>query len=69
MINICQYDLQKLVGYDGASISKTKQGVIGEDGLDSYGSSMENTFMTQCTEGLQDKETTPWWNPSLRMFI
>lgn len=53
MINICEYDLQELVGYDGASVGKTKQGVIGEDCLDSHGSSVENTFMAQRTEGLQ----------------
>ena len=59
MINICEYDLQELVGDDGASISKTKQGVIGEHCLDSHRSSVENTFMAQCTEGLQSKENTP----------
>ena len=53
MINIREYDLQELVGYDGASIGETKQGVISEDCLDSHGSSVENTFMAQCTEGLQ----------------
>ena len=53
MIDVGENDLEELVGYDGASIGKTKQGVIGEDRLDSHGSSVENTFMAQCTEGLQ----------------
>lgn len=52
MINIREYDLQELVSNDGTSIGKTEQGVIREDRLDSHGSSMENPFMTQCTESL-----------------
>lgn len=56
MVDVGENDLKELVGYDGASISKTKQGVIGEDCLDSHGSSMENTFMTQRTEGLYIEE-------------
>ena len=58
MVDIREYDLQELVGDDGASIGKTKQGVISEHRLDSHGSSVENTFMAQCTEGLQIKENT-----------
>ena len=53
MIDVGENDLEELVGYDGASIGKAKQGVIGEDRLDSHGSSVENTFMAQRTEGLQ----------------
>lgn len=55
MIDICEYDLKELVSYDGASIGKTKQGVISEHCLDSHRSSMENTFMTQCTECLSKR--------------
>ena len=52
MIDVREYDLEELVCYDRASIGKTKQGVIGEHGLDSHGSRVENTLVAKCTEGL-----------------
>lgn len=52
MVNVCQDNLQELVGDDRTAIGKPKQRVVGEDSSHSHSPGMENSFMAEGTEGL-----------------
>ena len=53
MVGASQGVLEHLVGDDGATVSKAKEGVISEDSLDAHSASVEHGLMGQGREGLQ----------------
>lgn len=46
MVDICQHDLKELVSDDGAPISESKEGVVGEHRRQPHGACVENALMT-----------------------